>query len=69
METKKLLEILDKNINQEQLAKDLAVEYVKPYLEELKMKVVSGVVDIVPGTDIDSAIIVKVLDLIIEKGL
>jgi len=35
MDTKKLLEILDKNINQEGLAKDLAVQLVLPFLEKI----------------------------------
>ena len=34
MDTKKLIEILDKNINQEALAKDLAAELVIPFLEK-----------------------------------
>ena len=34
MDTKKLLEILDKNINQEELAKDLAVELVLPLIKK-----------------------------------
>lgn len=33
MDKVKLMEILDKNINQEQLMKDLALELVIPYLE------------------------------------
>jgi hypothetical protein len=34
MDTKKLLEILDRNINQEALAKDLAIELVMPMIEK-----------------------------------
>lgn len=34
MDTKKLLEILDKNIDQDQLAKDLALELVLPLIKK-----------------------------------
>lgn len=57
MEAKKLIEILDKNINQEQLAKDLAVEFVLPFLKEK----IAGI-DLVPGTDLDKKIIMKALN-------
>lgn len=35
MDTKKLLEILDKNIDQQGLAKDLAVQLILPFLEKI----------------------------------
>ena len=35
MDVQKLLGILDKNINQEQLAKDLAIEVVVPLVDKL----------------------------------
>lgn len=35
MDVQKLLAILDKNINQEQLAKDLAIEVVVPLVDKL----------------------------------
>lgn len=58
MEVKsRLIEIFDKNINQEQLAKDLAVEFVLPFLKEKLSNV-----DIVPGTDLDKELIKKALD-------
>lgn len=59
MDAQKLIQILDKNINQEQLAKDLAVEYVVPYLKEK----IAGI-DIVPGTDLDKVVLAKALDAI-----
>jgi hypothetical protein len=57
METSKLLAILDKNVNQEQLAKDLAVELVLPYI---KAKIAG--VDLIPGTELDALAIKAVLD-------
>jgi len=35
METKKLLEILDKNIDQAGLSKDLAIQLVLPFLQKI----------------------------------
>jgi hypothetical protein len=54
-----LLKLLDKHINQEALAKDLALVYVLPMIE----KAVEGV-DIIPGTDIDQAVIKQVVEFI-----
>lgn len=59
METKKLIEILDKNINQEQLAKDLAMEFLLPFLKE---KIAS--IDLVKGTDLDKELLLKAMDAI-----
>lgn len=56
MDTKKFMEILDKNVNQEQLMKDLVLEYVMPYLEEK----IAGI-DLIPGTDIDNNMIAEVI--------
>ena len=53
----KLVEVLDKHINQEALLKDLAVMYVMPILREK----VAGI-DIIPGTTIDNEAIKLVMD-------
>lgn len=59
MDTTKLLAILDKNVNQEQLAKDLAVELVLPFIKE---KIAT--VDLIPGTDLDAMAIKAVLEFL-----
>lgn len=59
MDTKKLLEILDKNIDQGQLLKDLGKEFVLPIVE----RELSGI-DLIPGTDIDNKIIMEVVNFL-----
>lgn len=59
MTGKRFLEILDKNVNQEQLAKDLGAELVLPFIEEK----LAGV-DVIPGTDIDNKVIAEVVEFI-----
>jgi len=54
-----LLKILDKHIDQEALAKDLAIVYVLPMIE----KAVEGI-DVIPGTDLDQLAIQKVIEFI-----
>lgn len=49
VDSQKVLAILDKNVNQEQLAKDLAIELVLPYVKEK----LAGV-DLIPGTELDA---------------
>lgn len=53
------LEILDKNLDQEQLGKDLAAKYLD--LDSVIADVQSGKIDIVPGTDIDKMVVMAVL--------
>lgn len=64
MTGKRALEILDKNVNQEQLVKDLASELVLPFLEEK----VAGL-DLIPGTDIDNKAIAEVMAFLKTKVL
>lgn len=64
MTGKRALEILDKNVNQEQLVKDLAAELVLPFIEEK----LAGV-DLIPGTDIDNKMIAEVIAFIKSKIL
>lgn len=59
MDTKKLLEILDKNVNQEQLLKDLGKEFVLPVVERELVGI-----DLIPGTDIDNKIIMEVVNFL-----
>lgn len=61
MDGKKFLEILDKNVNQEQLAKDVLAEYVAPKFAEIEAKVQSGEIDLIPGTDLDKVAILAVI--------
>lgn len=67
MDMKKIAEIVDRHVNQEMLAKDLALEFVKPAILAFKAKVESGEVDPVKGTDLDKAALIKAIDLLIEK--
>ncbi len=62
MDTKVLLAILDKNVNQEQLLKDLGVEFVLPFVEEKLANL-----DIIPNTDIDNEMIKKVIEFLKEQ--
>lgn len=57
MEAKKLVEILDKHVNQEALMKELAVEILLPFLEAEVMKI-----DIIKGTDLDQKAMLAALD-------
>lgn len=56
-----IVEILDKNIDQGQLAKDLATKYMADKVAEFKAKVESGEIDPIKGTDADKIIILKVI--------
>ncbi len=58
----KFVEILDRHVDQEALLKDLANEYVLPMIEEKLANL-----DLIPGTDLDKDIILKVIAAI--KGL
>jgi hypothetical protein len=53
------MEILDKNINQEQLAKDLAAELVLPFIKEKLANV-----DLIPGTELDQVAIKAFLEFL-----
>jgi anti-sigma28 factor (negative regulator of flagellin synthesis) len=54
-----LVEILDKNIDQMQLGKDLAVKYLAEKIAELKAKIESGEIDLIKGTDMDKEVLLK----------
>lgn len=56
-----ILNILDKHIEQEALAKDLALLLLVPKLEELKAKVESKEIDPLKFTDIENIAIAKFL--------
>lgn len=56
-----LLQILDKNIDQEGLAKDLGMLLVLPKLKELKAKVESKEIDLLKFTDLENIAIAKFL--------
>lgn len=62
-----LVEILDKNVNQEQLAKDLAAKYVVSYLLQTKADLLNGKIDPVKGTEIDNKAAVAVIDLLLGQ--
>ena len=59
MDFKKLIELIDKHVNQEALAKDLLIEYVIPVVEE-KLKAI----DPIAGTQIDNEVIAKIIDFL-----
>lgn len=61
MTKQKLLEILDKNIDQQGLSKDLSLELFLPKLKELKAKVESKEIDPLKFTDLENIAIAKFL--------
>jgi len=67
MNTQKLVEILKQNVDIAGLEKDLLVEFVKAPIMAFKAKVESGEVDLIKGTDLDKGILIKAIDLILEK--
>lgn len=62
-----ILQILDKHIEQEALAKDLALLLLVPKLEELKAKVESKEIDPLKFTDLENIAIAKFLGEEIAK--
>jgi len=54
MDLKKVVEIVDKHVDQEALAKDLVGQLVAPELEKLAAKMESGEIDLVKGTNLDN---------------
>jgi len=67
MDMQKLGEIVKKNIDIPGLEKDLLIEFVKAPLMAFKAKVESGEVDLIKGTDLDKGVLIKAIDLILEK--
>ena len=63
-----LVEILDKNVDQVQLGKDLVEKYLAVRLVDLKAKIESGEVDLIKGTDLDKKGLLIVLNAL-EKAL
>lgn len=59
-----LVEILDKNVDQIQLGKDLLAKYAAEKFAEIKAKVDSGELDLIPGTELDNALIKSLVDAI-----
>lgn len=68
MDKAKLLAILDKNIDQEGLVKDMMMEFALPYLMKVKADVEAGVIDPLPETSLDKTVLVMALDFLIEKA-
>jgi hypothetical protein len=64
MTGKRLLEIIDKNVDEKQLAKDLGAELILPFVKE-KL----GKLDIIPGTDIDNKVIAQVIEFLEKQVL
>lgn len=62
------LSVLDKHIDQEGLAKDLAMLAVVPYLEDFKAKVLSKEIDLIKSTSLENEAIAKVIDELIAKA-
>lgn len=67
MTKEKLIQILDKNIDQQGIEKDLAIEIVIPELEKLKQKVLSKEIDLIKSTSLENEAIAKVIDGLILK--
>lgn len=68
MTKERFLEILDKHVDQQGLVKDLALEALKPKLDELKAKIDSEEIDVIPGTRVDKVLLLQGIDAI-EKYL
>ena len=60
-------EIFMKHFDEGAFAKDMAFKYAKPGLLAFKDKVESGEIDLVKGTDLDKVLVMKVIDLVVEK--
>lgn len=59
-----LIEVLDKNVNQEQLARDLIAKYALGKIDQLSADVQSGKIDLIPGTQIDNILVAKLIEAI-----
>jgi len=62
MNKEKILAILDKNVNQEGIVKDVVAEFVEPKILEFKAKVISKEIDLIKGTEVDNALIADLAD-------
>ena len=62
-----ILEIVDKNVDQEGLAVDLGKKIVKPWLEQQKARLVAGELDLIAGTQIDNELMAKFIDSLLAK--
>ncbi len=56
-----LLEIIGKNVDEQQLAKDVAEKYILGWLADIEAKVESGEIDPIKGTDLDKAAIMAAI--------
>lgn len=65
MTKEQLLAVLDKNINQEQLLKDVLALTVQPFLMDVKAKIEKGEIDPIPGTDLDKELMLKAVDALL----
>lgn len=63
-EAKKILEILDKHVNQEAFAKEVVGVYVMPWLDGTKAKLESGEIDLIPGTDLDKHVLLTAIEFL-----
>lgn len=60
------LEILDKNVDQEQLGLDLFEKHaggpLRAKIDQLKADIESGKIDLIPGTTVDNVVLAQIVD-------
>lgn len=59
-----LLEILDKNVDQVQLGKDLLAKYASEKFAELEAKIASGEIDLIKGTNLDEVALKAIMSVL-----
>ena len=67
LDGQKLLQLLDKHVDQEGFVKDVVLEYVKPWILEKQAKIVSGEIDLIPGTDLDKVALVAACEFLLKQ--
>lgn len=66
---KKAKEMFGELIDAKALLKKIAEKFIVPKLQDLKVKIAKGEIDLVKGTDIDAKVLMKACDVIIAKVL
>lgn len=67
MDAQKVLDIVRKHVDEKGMLKDLASEFVKPYLASVKAKIESGEIDLIPGTDLDKMVLLSAIDFLLAQ--
>lgn len=67
MKLSEIMAEIDPYVDQEGIKKHLLLKLVKPEVEKLQAKVLSGELDLIPGTKIDNLIVERLLAALMEK--